>query len=63
VDFNRTNIQLVDEFRKLSETSVLTVMFTDIKGFTSITEDKGGKFETEAKKTFKYRTYTKDTQL
>jgi len=44
VDFNRTDIQLVDEFRRSAETSVLTVMFTDIKGFTSITEDKGDEY-------------------
>lgn len=41
----------VDNYRKLRETSVLTVMFTDIKGFTDLTEEKGEIFSTKVRKT------------
>jgi class 3 adenylate cyclase len=32
---------VIDDFRKSKDTAVLTIMFTDIKGFTSLTEEKG----------------------
>ncbi len=41
----------VDNYRKLRETSVLTVMFTDIKGFTQLTEEKGEIFSGQVRKT------------
>ncbi len=41
VTFSREDIAAVDDFRKITDTSVLTIMFTDIKGFTRITEEKG----------------------
>ncbi len=31
----------IDEFRKRANTAVLTIMFTDIQGFTALTENKG----------------------
>ena len=31
----------IDQFRRLKETSVLVIIFTDIKGFTELTERKG----------------------
>ncbi|PCJ59954.1 MAG: hypothetical protein COA79_09110 [Planctomycetota bacterium] len=34
----------INEFRKLKNTSVLTIMFTDIKGFTKMTETKGEEY-------------------
>ena len=40
----------VDNYRKIRETSVLTVMFTDIKGFTDLTEEKGEIFSTKVRK-------------
>ena len=41
----------VDNYRKIRETSVLTVMFTDIKGFTDLTEEKGEIFSAKVRKT------------
>lgn len=41
----------VDNYRKVRETSVLTVMFTDIKGFTSLTEKNGEVFSEKIRKT------------
>ena len=37
-------LSTVDKYRKLREKSVLTIMFTDIKGFTRLTEEKGESF-------------------
>ncbi|MCD4796171.1 MAG: adenylate/guanylate cyclase domain-containing protein [Candidatus Cloacimonetes bacterium] len=44
-------ISTVDKYRKLRETSVLTIMFTDIKGFTSLTEEKGESFSINIRQT------------
>ena len=44
-------ISTVDKYRKLCETSVLTIMFTDIKGFTSLTEGKGESFSINIRQT------------
>ncbi|MFH1230544.1 MAG: adenylate/guanylate cyclase domain-containing protein [Planctomycetota bacterium] len=41
LDFDALDIEIVNNFRKKKDTSVLTVMFTDIKGFTHMTEEKG----------------------
>jgi class 3 adenylate cyclase len=34
----------IEQYRRLKETSVLVILFTDIKGFTRITEDKGEQY-------------------
>ena len=31
----------IDSYRKKTNTAVLTIMFTDIEGFTALTEEKG----------------------
>ncbi|MFP4384183.1 MAG: adenylate/guanylate cyclase domain-containing protein [Spirochaetia bacterium] len=38
------DLKSVDQYRKSRDTAVLTIMFTDIKGYTSLTEDKGDKY-------------------
>jgi len=40
-------LSLVDQFRQSRNTSVLTIMFTDIQGFTRLTEEKGDAFSNE----------------
>ncbi len=42
IDQNELN--LVDGFRQSRITSVLTIMFTDIQGFTRLTEERGNGF-------------------
>jgi len=42
---------LVDQFRQSRNTSVLTVMFTDIQGFTRLTEEKGDAYSNEVRRT------------
>jgi class 3 adenylate cyclase len=37
-------LAIIDEFRKRRNTSVLTIMFTDMKGFTALTEEKGEQY-------------------
>lgn len=41
VQLTASDIQVIDQFRRLKSTAVLTILFTDIKGFTKITEDQG----------------------
>jgi len=41
LDLSRTEFQNIDEYRKKKNTAVLTIMFTDIQGFTALTETKG----------------------
>ena len=48
---SQKELSSVDNYRKLRETSVLTVMFTDIKGFTELTENKGEVFSAKVRKT------------
>ena len=36
-----SEIQVIDQFRRLKSTAVLTILFTDIKGFTRMTEEHG----------------------
>ncbi len=50
LQFDRNDIAAVDDFRKLTDTSVLTIMFTDIKGFTDITEEKGDIYANELRR-------------
>ena len=40
-------LNLVDGFRQSRNTSVLTIMFTDIQGFTKLTEERGDAFSNE----------------
>lgn len=44
-------LSTVDKYRKLRETSVLTIMFTDIKGFTRLTEERGESFSINIRQT------------
>ena len=44
-------LSLVDQFRQSRNTSVLTIMFTDIQGFTRLTEEKGDAFSNEMRRT------------
>ncbi len=48
---SKKELTSVDNYRKIRETSVLTVMFTDIKGFTGLTEEKGEIFSAKVRKT------------
>lgn len=43
-------LNLVDGFRQSRNTSVLTIMFTDIQGFTRLTEEKGDGFSNEMRR-------------
>ncbi len=42
-------LNLVDRFRQSRNTSVLTIMFTDIQGFTKLTEDRGDAYSNEVR--------------
>lgn len=44
-------LNLVDGFRQSRNTSVLTIMFTDIQGFTKLTEEKGDAFSNQVRQT------------
>ncbi len=41
VPLTASEIQVIDQFRRQKSTAVLTILFTDIKGFTRITEERG----------------------
>jgi class 3 adenylate cyclase len=43
-------LNLVDGFRQSRNTSVLTILFTDIQGFTKLTEEKGDGFSNEMRR-------------
>ncbi len=43
-------LNLVDGFRQSRNTSVLTIMFTDIQGFTRLTEQRGDGFSNEVRR-------------
>ena len=45
ITLNNQELQKVDAFRKLTDTAVLTILFTDIVGFTKLNE-KFGDIET-----------------
>ncbi len=45
-----TELNLVDRFRQSRNTSVLTIMFTDIQGFTRLTEERGDGFSNEMRR-------------
>jgi class 3 adenylate cyclase len=40
----------VESYRKLKDTAVLTIMFTDIVGFTQLTDERGERFSNEARR-------------
>ena len=40
-DLSQREFSSIDEYRKKKNTAVLTIMFTDIEGFTALTERKG----------------------
>ena len=44
-----SELNLVDRFRQSRNASVLTIMFTDIQGFTRLTEEKGDAFSNEVR--------------
>jgi len=46
-----SELNLVDRFRQSRNTSVLTIMFTDIQGFTRLTEERGDAFSNEVRQT------------
>lgn len=41
VALTENDIEVIDQFRRKKSTAVLTILFTDIKGFTNLTEEKG----------------------
>ena len=41
LQINPKEIQKVDEFRKAKNTAILTILFTDIVGYTQFTEEVG----------------------
>lgn len=41
LNLSDTEYSNIDEYRKKKNTAVLTIMFTDIQGFTALTENKG----------------------
>lgn len=41
LDLTQREFSNIDEYRKKNNTAVLTIMFTDIQGFTALTENKG----------------------
>lgn len=43
-NLTHAELESIDRYRKLKETSVLVILFTDIKGFTQMTEEKGEKY-------------------
>jgi len=42
-------IQSVESFRRLKDTAVLTIMFTDIQGFTQLTDQKGERHSSQVR--------------
>jgi class 3 adenylate cyclase len=46
-EFHADDIHLIDQYRRQKNTAVLTVVFTDIKGFTDITEKYGEDFSNQ----------------
>jgi|ERR1039458_9738601 hypothetical protein len=47
---DETELNLVDRFRQSRNTSVLTIMFTDIQGFTRLAEERGDAFFNEVRR-------------
>jgi class 3 adenylate cyclase len=49
-DLAPDEIASVESFRRLKDTAVLTIMFTDIVGFTELTEEKGERHSNEVRR-------------
>ncbi len=45
-----SELSLVDQYRQSRNTSVLTILFTDIQGFTRLTEERGDAFSNEMRR-------------
>ena len=41
LSFGTDELKSIDSFRRRTDTAVLTVMFTDIEGFTELTDSRG----------------------
>jgi class 3 adenylate cyclase len=50
VPLTRSDIQAIDQFRRQKSTAVLTILFTDIKGFTRLTEEHGEAYSNALRK-------------
>lgn len=50
VPLTENDIEIIDQFRKKKSTAVLTILFTDIKGFTKITEEFGEDYSNKIRK-------------
>jgi class 3 adenylate cyclase len=48
--FAADEIESVESFRRMKDTAVLTIMFTDIKGFTQLTDEKGERHSNEVRR-------------
>ena len=44
LEINEVELASIDDYRRKTDTAVLTIMFTDIQGFTNITEIRGDEF-------------------
>ncbi|MCG8481540.1 MAG: LuxR C-terminal-related transcriptional regulator [Spirochaetales bacterium] len=47
MDFSRSDLSAIEAYRELTNTSVLVIMFTDIEGFTSLTEERGERYSAQ----------------
>lgn len=45
-----SDIHIIDQFRRQKSTAVLTILFTDIKGFTNITEEFGEEYSNKLRR-------------
>ncbi len=45
-----SELQVIDQFRRQKSTAVLTILFTDIKGFTRMTEEHGEAYSNKIRK-------------
>src|SRR5580700_2702401 len=50
LNIDQNEMNLVDKFRQSHNASVLTIMFTDIQGFTRLTEERGDAFSNEVRR-------------
>lgn len=50
IPLTQSELQAIDQFRRQKSTAVLTILFTDIKGFTRITEEHGEAYSNKLRK-------------
>ncbi|HTK85737.1 MAG TPA: adenylate/guanylate cyclase domain-containing protein [Patescibacteria group bacterium] len=50
VPLTASELQVIDQFRRQKSTAVLTILFTDIKGFTRMTEEHGEAYSNKLRK-------------